>query len=93
MMQDLEIKWDGLTPVSLTISESSRRHIGDIIQAQKGHYKFSPLVGVGAENYLIDETGPTALRLAIRSELEKDGATVLSINVSGGEINVSAEYE
>lgn len=76
-MQDLEIVWKDIngirTPISLTMSESTFRHQKDILEAQKGDFKFSPQIGVGLTNQLLGTMRPDALMRSVYVELEGDG--------------------
>ena len=66
-------------------TESTSQHQKDILLADKGHYKESP---VGAVNY-INDTDPENFYRAVRKELTRDGMKVTKVSMD----NTIARYE
>lgn len=62
-----------------------------IINAHKGEFKESPIVGVGISDMLLDHDA-LAWRTEIREQLEIDGQTVDDVKVTTSEITVDAHY-
>ncbi len=81
-----------ITGGDIAYTESTKQHQGDLIIAQKGHYKEHPGVGVGAINFLHDERPEDFMR-AIRQEFTRDGMTVQRIGMSNGNLYFNARYK
>lgn len=62
-----------------------------IINAHKGEFKESPIVGVGISDMLLDHDA-LAWRTEIREQLEIDGQTVDDVKITTSEITVDAHY-
>lgn len=71
--------------------DGTLQHQNDLLLAEKGEYKESPMVGVGIMTYLLDEDKTSAFR-EIRREFTNDGMKVDSIKVDQG-INIKASYK
>ncbi len=84
---DLAIK-DG----DFVIGESTIQHQQLLLASQKGEWKENPLVGVGIENYLNDDTTNDMMN-EISSQFEKDGMKIKSINSANSELLIDASYE
>lgn len=84
---DLAIK-DG----DFVIGESTIQHQQLLLSSQKGEWKENPLVGVGIENYLNDDTINDMMN-EISSQFEKDGMKIKSINSANSELLIDASYE
>lgn len=73
------------------VGESTVQHQELLIVTQKGEWKESPLVAVGASNYLKDEDEAGFLG-EVKKQLEKDGMKVASIDFDNGKLSVDAAY-
>lgn len=69
-------------------TESTLQHQRDILLVHEGEYRLSPLVGVGASDYLDDE-GRENLTREINKQFTRDGMTVKSIDK---DLNIIASY-
>lgn len=78
------------------IDYSDEQHIEDVIVAEKGWYKETPILGVGIMRYL---KGPKTLIERMRLEkdidlqLQIDGATNIILNNTDEQLNVVGDYE
>lgn len=94
----IDIKFDEAGDVDVSINdiqytESTLQHQRDLIIAQQGYYKESPVVGVGAINYLNDESPDNFLR-TVRKEFTRDGMKVKKVTITvGGQLNINATYK
>ncbi len=83
----------------LMLDENGEPVVGDVtIQNQrlllatsKGDWKLYPLVGVGL-NEFVDDESPRDLMREIRMQLKADGQVIKSIEIKGENINVDAKY-
>ena len=76
------------------VSESTVQHQRDLMIANKGEYKQNPTVGIGLNNFLLQEMEEEELRLIMTREFEGDGMRVNKIEVNGfTNIKIDAEYE
>ena len=77
----------------MVIGFSDLQHQEDILICQKGEVKEFPDRGVGLANY-VNESEIDEMLSETRSEFEKDGMTVESINYNEetGELNYDANY-
>ena len=94
-MIDIKFTADGdidFTGGDISYGESTKQHQRDLILAQKGHFKHAPEAGVGAINFLHDETPEQFLR-AVRKEFARDGMKVNRLAFAGGELKMNAEYK
>ena len=94
-MIDIKFTPDGdidLSSGDIAYIESMAQHQADLIVAQKGHIKEHPAVGVGAINYLHDESPENFLRAA-RKEFTRDGMTVSVLKIEGAGLRVEAKYK
>ncbi len=67
------------------IGQSDQQHVQHIIEAQKGEYKNSPLVGFGIINFVKrDEKIASEFKRDLKIQLENDGYTNPSINLNDG---------
>lgn len=67
------------------VGKSDAQHVQDIVLANQGEFKQSPLVGVGILNYLnapVDASGFTKLRKNIRLQLQADGYTIAKVDLA-----------
>lgn len=76
----------------LVIGDGTVQHQADLIASQKGEYKQDPLVGVGAEMFLLDDQYD--LLREIRAQFERDGMQVDSIeyNETTGKLRTEAQF-
>lgn len=82
-MKDIQHTDNGDIDISsgdIIYSESTSQHQKDILLADKGHYKESPEIGVGAINY-VNDTEPENLYRTIRKEFTRDGMKVTRISM------------
>lgn len=75
----------------ITYTESTGQHKADLLLADKGHYKETPVAGIGAANF-INETDPEEFYRTTRKELERDGMKVKKIRITAGELQIDASY-
>ncbi|RYZ21645.1 MAG: oxidase [Chitinophagaceae bacterium] len=73
------------------IGESTGQHQDLLVMTNKGEWKESPLIPVGAIGYLKDDNA-AGLLAEIKTQFEKDGMTVRSIAMNGDNINTDAHY-
>lgn len=94
----VDIKFDETGDVDISVkdiqyTESTEQHQRDLILADKGHYKEMPGVGIGAINFIHDESPDDFLR-TVRKEFTKDGMKVQKITITvGGELRINAAYK
>ncbi len=76
------------------IAESTEQHMEDLIIANKGEYKASPLVGVAISDFLNDEIiYSDELKRAVMDEFETDGLTIEKLNIASiDKMEVLAKY-
>ena len=85
---DIQLQSDGDIAVvagDLGIEASDMQHIRDILLAEKGDWKFSPITGVGISSWLnAPSTAETMqiLRQRIRRQLEADAFEDISIKMN-----------
>lgn len=76
----------------LVIGNSDNQHQNLLLATEPGAWKENPLVGVGAINYLENES-VADLMYAIRTQFTADGMQIHAINQDDdGKININAEY-
>lgn len=75
----------------LVIGESTKQHQQLLVLTKKGDWKENPTVGVGVAAYLKDDAD-TDLLGAIRTEFEKDGMIVNSIEKNNEDFIIDAHY-
>ena len=98
MPQDILLDMTDLANVDLAIAdgdfvigESTIQHQFALITSRKGDWKENPLVGVDASLYLKDEDERNLLAEA-KSQFEKDGMQINSIQFNNGNFTVDAAY-
>lgn len=72
--------------------ESTLQHQKLLLLIGKNELKENPIVGVGIENYLDDES-PADMHREIRLQFTKDGMKVKSIKTVTGNLTIDAQYE
>lgn len=78
----------------LVISESTVQHQNHLMVAEKGHYKESPMVGVGILSELLnDDVDINEIRTRIQREFETDGMAIDYLNIDKGKIKVNGGYK
>ena len=78
----------------LVVGESTLQHQALLLLSNKGDWRQSPTVGMGLNNYLLEDAPADVMRQAIRQELERDGMQVGSIDVAEGALpEIQASYE
>ncbi|RQO37954.1 hypothetical protein DBR39_13790 [Chryseobacterium sp. KBW03] len=74
------------------IDESTYQHQNILLLADKGQFKASPLVGVGAQRYL-EGSNINDFAREIRQEFQRDGMVVRSLQIGADlKIQVDAIY-
>lgn len=63
------------------VDKADNQHIQTMLQAQKGQFYESPLVGIGIANYLNGPFDRTILSKEIREQLQADGFNVKQIRI------------
>ena len=94
-MQDIRQQADGdiyLSDTDFLLIDSTRQHQRDIIITRAGSMKHAPSKGVGAEDYVNDES-PEAFLRKTRQEIAADGQKVKSVQMVEGYIEIKAGYE
>lgn len=69
------------------IGPSEMQHIGHIVEAEPGHYKSSPMLGVGIRKYLngfID----ASVKRKIQLQVSADGIKIRRINYESGILEI-----
>lgn len=72
--------------------ESRAEHNRNLVLCAKGEFDERPLMGVGAVNYIDDDT-PNDLIQEIAEQLRKDGMEVKSVRIEGGIIKTNGFYK
>jgi hypothetical protein len=76
------------------IAESTLQHQDDLLIAQPGDFKESPIIGVGIANWINEEITEQDVKSKITREFENDGMIISSLKVAGlNNIKISASYE
>ena len=77
----------------LVIGDSNVQHQNTLLITQPGSFKESPDVGVGVENFLMDDD-PAGLKDKVREEFTKDGQNVdsISYDTQTGNLTYNANY-
>ncbi len=79
----LDVNYDLLvTNGDFVIGASDNQHIQDIIQSFVGWWKQFPLVGVGIQSFINSNGQDQALARSIQIQLQSDGFTVQSPQVT-----------
>lgn len=82
-----------LSSGDIEMTNASLQHQRDIILTRSGAMKHAPINGVGAEDYLNDDSPEDLLRKT-RQELIKDGMKVEKLNINAeGKLTINAYYE
>ena len=84
---------EGKIVSGLKIGDSVYQQQTLLLVANKGEIKHSPLVGVGLNNFLLDDSSNDELYQEIGSQFRRDGMTVRSISFTDGKLNIESEYE
>ena len=80
-----------ITTGDIQLTEPTAQHQRDLLVATQGSYKETPIVGVGAINYLNDNERPGFLR-SVNKEFSRDGMKVHELKMPGRELIIDAEY-
>lgn len=75
----------------LRLGDILRQNQALILTLHKGELKERPLVGVGLSDMLLDND-PMYWRSSIREQLELDGQTVGSVEITTNGVKIDAEY-
>ncbi len=76
----------------MAIGEATLQHQADLLSAQEGEYKQSPVTGVGLSNFLNDED-PREMIRKIRLQFAQDGIQIDSLSFSEGIANIKGTYK
>lgn len=76
----------------LAYGESTLQHQRDLLVANKGSFRQDPLIGVGINEMLLDNTTADELRTVIQRELERDGMVLSRLRVTLEDVYIEAEY-
>ena len=63
------------------IGDSDSQNINDVLQAEKGEFKRTPQLGVGATNFINSPTDIQNIKSVVQLNLELDGFTVQEVIV------------
>jgi hypothetical protein len=77
----------------ITIADATYQNQSLLLLTQKGEWKEKPLVGVGLNNYLLDDGSTDELFREVASQFTADGMRVLSVALQDGKLYVDANYE
>ena len=77
----------------LVIGDSNVQHQNTLLITQPSSFKQSPDVGIGVENFLMDDD-PVGLKNKVREEFTKDGQKVdfISYDTETGNLIYNANY-
>jgi len=77
----------------LFIGDSTQQHQDDIILSQKGHYKQNPYIGVGIQDFILDDASDEEIIATIQQQFELDGMKINDLKIDNGNIEIDANYE
>lgn len=84
---DLDVQ-NGQTQLGDTLAQNQAL----IVVSNPGEFKQHPALGVGIENWILDDN-PGNLPAEVKRQLKSDGMTVSRVALEGGELVISAYYE
>lgn len=79
--------------ITNSIGEATNQSIGILLLTNKGTVKSAPQVGVNLTNYIKSSTSNTKVEIAIKKELELDGAIVRSVSLENNDIKIDAKWD
>lgn len=82
---------EGRIVEGLRLGDILRQNQALILTLHKGELKERPMVGVGLSDMLLDND-PMYWRSSIRDQLELDGQTVGSVEITTNGVKIDAEY-
>lgn len=82
---------EGRITEGLAVGDVLRQNQALILTLHKGELKERPMVGVGLSDMLLDND-PIYWRSSIRDQLELDGQTVGSVEITTNGVKIDAEY-
>ena len=82
---------EGQIVEGLRLGDILRQNQALILTLHKGELKERPMVGVGLSDMLLDND-PMYWRSSIRDQLELDGQTVGSVEITINGVKIDAEY-
>ncbi|MEI6683423.1 MAG: hypothetical protein WCO44_12375 [Bacteroidota bacterium] len=74
----------------MVVGNGTYQHQADLLTANEGEYKETPLAGVGITGFLNDEN-PAELQRKIRIQFTKDGMSVVKV-AYGTNLEINANY-
>lgn len=94
-MDDILIQDSGepvLESGDFVVGDATRQNQQLILVSTKGSWRQSPVVGVGAVDYLLDSEDNEELKKEVRKQMELDGMNVIDLSVIDSSIFLDAEY-
>lgn len=100
MVNDILLNADGDFDVSATgdlvVGFSDNQHFADLLIAEKGWWKQSPLAGIGGKKYInapVTASSTQQLKKDVRIQLEADGARVDEVATDNNwNVRIKGEY-
>lgn len=78
----------------LVLDAADEQHLEHVLLAQPGHWRQSPLTGVGIGDFLDEDSGAGSLRAVIEQQVVQDGARINALRVgAAGQIDLDAVYD
>jgi hypothetical protein len=77
----------------LKVDESTLQHQRDLLLSNKGEFKQNPTIGVGLNNFILENLSSADFNKAVTEEFENDGMHVIKIQSESLEnVTIDAEY-
>lgn len=95
MVKDIIINEAGEPVVKdgdLLVAVSDQQHAFLLLATEKGEWRHQPLLGIGLATYINDESPDVLLAQAIRVQCEADGASIGTLSVNEGKIQLEVDY-
>lgn len=73
------------------VGDAEAQHVDDLLYSFKGEWKENPLVGAEVQRQVKQRESLTKLKKNIRTALENDGYSNVSVSIDGEDININAE--
>lgn len=75
------------------IGENLNQQVACLLAANKGDYKQSPDMGVGLDNYLLDDEDQTAMNREFRVQATKERLRVNSFQMRNGQLYLDVKRQ
>ncbi|MBW7848331.1 MAG: hypothetical protein H3C41_09660 [Bacteroidales bacterium] len=75
------------------IGENLNQQVVCLLAANKGDYKQAPGMGVGLDNYLLDDEDQTAMNREFRVQAAKEGLRVNSFQMRNGQLYLDVKRQ